>query len=126
MQNVLSLGSNSYEKPQTRTKTLGVRISQSEYTALEQKAWQSGKSLGDWAREVLLCGSNYDNSRTIQTQIFTEVVAIELVVINALEPLLRGEKLSREQAAEIFREVQAIKTARAQELLVKRTQTREK
>jgi hypothetical protein len=47
-------------------------------------------------------------------------------MMNALEPLLRGEKLSREQVAGIFREVQATKAVRAQELLVKRTQTRER
>ena len=58
----------------------------------------------------------------MQTHIFTEVVAIELAIMNALEPLLRGERLSPEEAAQIFREVQATKAARAQQILLKRSQ----
>ena len=38
----------------------------------------------------------------------------------------RGEKLSREQTAQLFREVQATKAARAQQLLLKRTQPKER
>jgi hypothetical protein len=62
----------------------------------------------------------------MQNHIFTELVAIELVVMNALEPLLRGEKLSPEQTAQIFREVQATKASRARQILMKRSQSEEK
>lgn len=62
----------------------------------------------------------------MQTHIFTELVAIQMLTMNALEPLLRGETLSREQTAQLFREVQATKAARAQQVLLKRTQLKER
>ena len=72
------------------------------------------------AREVMLRGVHGTNPESLQIEIFTELVAIELVMMNALEPRLRGEKLSHEHIVGIFREVQVTKAARAQELLFKR------
>ena len=46
--------------------------------------------------------------------------------MNTLEPLLRGDKLTQEQLAVLFRQVQTTKAAKAQELLAKRRQNREK
>jgi hypothetical protein len=40
--------------------------------------------------------------------------------------LLRGDKLAQEQLAVLFRQVQITKAAKAQELLAKRSQNREK
>lgn len=126
MQETFAMEQNGRGKPAARTRTLGLRISEPEYAALERKAWQSGKSVADWARDSLLREPIDDDHAATQTHIFTELVAIELVMMNALEPLLRGEKLSQEQAARIFREVQATKAARAREILTKRAQTSEK
>lgn len=117
---------NGNGRPATRTRTLGLRVSESEFTTLERRAWQSGKTVADWAREALLHEVRDIGPRATQTHIFTELVAIQLVMMNALEPLLRGEKLSRDQVAAIFREVQATKGVRAQEILLKRAQVGEK
>jgi len=64
--------------------------------------------------------------QAVQTHIFTELIAIQMLMMNALEPLLRGDTLSREQTVQLFREVQATKAARAQNLLLKRTQSKER
>jgi hypothetical protein len=58
--------------------------------------------------------------------IFTELVGIQMLLMNTLEPLLSSERLSPEQVAALFRQVQATKAAKAQELLAKRSQNREK
>jgi hypothetical protein len=117
---------NGSTRPLARNRILSARFSEAEYADLERRAWTKGMTLGDWAREALLEELRDADPPATQTHIFTELIAIQLLVMNVLEPLLRGEKLSREQVAGIFREVQATKTARAQELLVKRTRTREK
>lgn len=82
-------------------------------------------TVGDWARGVLLEHFRNSGPTATPTHIFTELVAIQLVMMNAFEPILRGEKLTREQIAGIFREVQGTKATRAQEILLKRTRTRE-
>ena len=121
MQDVFSIASKGQSKPATRTKILGIRVSDSEFAALEQRAWTMGKTVTDLAREILLNEIQGISPQATQTHIFTELVAVELALMNGLEPLLRGEKLSREQANQIFREVQATKATRAQEILFKRT-----
>jgi hypothetical protein len=122
MQDVLAVEQNENDKPANKSRILGVRISESEYATLERRGGQSGKTVADWAREVLLRNWHGSSPAEMQTHIFTEVVAIELAIMNALEPLLRGERLSPEEAAQIFREVQATKAARAQQILLKRSQ----
>jgi hypothetical protein len=46
--------------------------------------------------------------------------------MSTLEPLLRGDKVAQDQLTAVFRRVQTTKTARAQELLAKRSQKQEK
>src|SRR3984957_11590637 len=58
--------------------------------------------------------------------IFTELVGIQMLLMNTLEPLLRGDKLAREQLSVLFRQVQTTQAAKAQELLAKRSRNKEK
>ena len=58
--------------------------------------------------------------------IFTELVGIQMLLMNTLEPLLRGDKLAQEQLTVLFRQVQTTKAAKAHELLAKRSQNKEK
>ncbi len=117
--------SNGSARPVARNRILSARFSEGEYADLEKRAWANGLTLGDWARETLLDALQAVDSQAVQTHIFTELVAIQMLMMNALEPLLRGEKLSREQTAQLFREVQATKATRARQLLLKRTQSKE-
>lgn len=116
----LQISANESTRPAARNRILSARFSEEEYAALEKRAWAEGTTLGDWVRDGLLGELKESNSEPIQTHIFTELVAIELVIVNALEPLLRGEKLTQEQTARIFREVQATKAVRAEQILKKR------
>jgi hypothetical protein len=45
--------------------------------------------------------------------LFTEFVGIQMLPMNALEPLLCGEKMTQEQLAALYRRVQTSKAARA-------------
>lgn len=58
--------------------------------------------------------------------IFTELVGVQMLLMNTLEPLLRGEKMAQDQLTILFRQVQTTKAAKALELLAKRSQNREK
>ncbi len=58
--------------------------------------------------------------------IFTELFGIQMLLMNTLEPLLRGDKLAREQLSVLFRQVQTTQAAKAQELLAKRSRNKEK
>jgi hypothetical protein len=62
----------------------------------------------------------------MEMHIFTELVGIEMLLINALEPLLRGSTMASDQLTALFRQVQATKASQAQALLSKRSQNKEK
>lgn len=117
--------SNGSTRPVARNRILSARFSEDEYAELERRAWTMGVTLGDWTRERLLEALQTVDPQAVQVHIFTELVAIQMLMMNALEPLLHGEKLSHEQTERIFREVQATKAARAQQLLLKRAQPKE-
>lgn len=122
---VLDVTNANRKRRAARNRILSARLSEEEYAGLERRAWEHGMTVGDWARGVLLDHFRNSGPTATSTHIFTELVAIQLVMMNAFEPMLRGEKLTREQIAGIFREVQATKATRAQEILLKRARSKE-
>jgi hypothetical protein len=111
---------------ESRTQSVATRFTRAEERALVKKAEANGQNLREWAREVLLQNAEQGCASDMEMHIFTELVGIQMLLMNTLEPLLRGEKLAQEQVAVLFRRVQTTKAAQAQELLAKRSQNREK
>ena len=94
---------------------------------MEQIAWKSGTTLADWSHDALISNLHGKVSAGLEMHIFTELVGIQMLIDGkALEPLLRGDKMAQDQLTILFRQVQTTKAAKAQELLAKRSQTREK
>ncbi len=110
-------------KRAARTRTIGVRVTEPEYLALEGEAWRAGKTVADWARDQILSRSP---AASLQERTLTELVGIELLLINALPPLLRGERIPQERVEALWKQVQATKGRKAQELLGKQPNNEEK
>lgn len=113
---------NGSKRPTARNRILSARFTENEYATLENFAWSKGTTLADWVRDALLRDLGDGNSAEMEMHIFTELVGIQMLLMNTLEPLLRGDKISQEQLAVLFRQVQTTKAAKAQELLAKRSQ----
>ena len=109
-----------------RARNLSTKLTVLEAKAIEEAASRAGKTPSEWARDLLLRGVVVDSQTQMEMHIFTELVGIQMLLMNTLEPLLRGDKLAQEQLAVLFRQVQTTKAAKAQELLAKRSQNREK
>ena len=120
--NALAQVSENLPGREKRSQNLSTKLTEAEARSIEASALKAGKSPSEWAREVLLRGAQTGNPESLQVQMFTELVAIELAIMNGLAVLLRGEKLTPDQATQLFREVQATKAARAQQILLKRAQ----
>jgi len=114
------------KRPLARNRILSARFMESEYAALENLAWSKGMTLADWVRGVLLHSLEDPGQAQMEMHIFTELVGIQMLLMNTLEPLLRGDKIAPDQLAILFRQVQTTKAAKAHELLAKRSQNREK
>ena len=127
MTSIASLGvTEQRTRRAARTRTIGVRVTEPEYLALEGEAWKAGKTVADWARDQILSRSPATNGVSLKERTLTELVGIELLLINALPPLLRGERIPQERVEALWKQVQTTKGRKAQELLGKQPNSEEK
>jgi hypothetical protein len=111
---------------ESRTQSVATRFTRSEEQVLQKRAEANGQNLREWSRDVLLRAAGNESRAEMEIHIFTELVGIQMLLMNGLEPLLRGEKMAQEQVAALYRQVQTTKVAQAHELLAKRGQSKEK
>lgn len=109
-----------------RSRSVGTKLTPAEEKQILVAAEADGKAPSEWARDLLLGAAISTNRGEMELHIFTELVGIQMLLMSTLEPLLRGETLTQEQLAILFRRVQTTKATQAQELLAKRSQNREK
>jgi hypothetical protein len=109
-----------------RSRNLSTKLTANEAKAVEEAASRAGKTPSEWARDLLLRSAVIGSQTQMEMHIFTELVGIQMLLMNTLEPLLRGDKIAQEQLTILFRQVQTTKATRAQELLAKRGQNKEK
>ena len=109
-----------------RSQSIGTKLTPDEERQILVAAEADGKAPSEWARDLLLRGAVATTRGEMEMHLFTELVGIQMLLMNALDPLLRGEKMTQEQLAALYRRVQATKTTQAQELLAKRGQNKGK
>ena len=103
---------NRSVRPLAKTRIVSARVTETEYIALENHAWTMGKTMGDWARQSLLHELETGSRRRVEQHVFTELVGIQLLLMNTLGPLFRGERLTAEQLDGLLRQVQLTKEGR--------------
>jgi hypothetical protein len=113
----IEAGARGKRRSIVRTVTVGGKFTEIEAKALAKQAAQRGQLLGEWARETLLSASREQTQEVEGIALFAEVQALRLVLINTLEPLLRGDKMSAEQFKEMLRYVKSNKRKAAAELM---------
>jgi len=100
----------------SRNRTVSTKLTEAEFAAVERLAEGRSQWLSEWVRDVLL-GVVRDQQPQQNGAAFTEMQAIRLLLINTLEPLLRGDKMSPEQFKELLQYVKANKRKAAKEIL---------
>ena len=104
-----------------RTRNLSTKLTESEERELQQASATEGKTVSEWAREVLLRSARTTDSFTSHDSIvLTEVVGLQLFLMNVLSPLSRGEHMTAEQYQNIVKTVQANKARATQDVIAKR------
>lgn len=110
-------------KPALRTKSIGFKVSEEEYAQLDAAAQTSGRSLGEWCREVLLASANGQPSKTagqagVQA-LMAELVALRTILLNVLFKQTNGESLTAEEMQAIIDRADAGKIRKARERLAR-------
>ena len=105
---------------QLRNRTVGSKMSESEYEQLVAVAEREGLTLGEWCRQVLLAQANANRgekpSATEQT-LLAEFMALRMILLNALCKLGQNVELSERDLQELAKLADQERFQRAQERL---------
>lgn len=112
-------------RPPNRTKSVGTKVSEAEYTALEGCACARGLKLAEWVRDVLLSASRGEvasiapdaEPRAADSVVLAELLALRALTANLLFAISQGERLTKEQMQALIEQVDASKAAKAARLL---------
>jgi hypothetical protein len=100
-----------------RNMTLNTKLTEREFAEVERFCESHAIAFSEWVREVVLREVRGTDSGTSTMPLFSEITGLRLLLINALEPLLRGEKMTPEQFKEMLRYVKANKRKAAADTL---------
>ena len=93
-------------KPPLRTKSIGFKVSEEEYAQLETAAQASGRTLGEWCREVVLASASEAERHD---PALAEIVGVRLLLVNVLRPVAAGEKLAPEAFDKMLDQISEVK-----------------
>jgi len=108
-------------KPPLRTKSIGFKVSEEEYAQLETAAQASGRTLGEWCREVVLASGQETKPTGLggaeAQALMAELVALRAILLNVLFKLANGEKPTAEEMQRLIDRADADKLKKARERL---------
>jgi hypothetical protein len=91
------IGGSVVPNDQLRNRTVGSKVTESEYAQLAAIAERRGVTLGEWCRQVLLACANDSQEVTAtaaEQALLAEVVALRIILLNALYKLAPQEDLT--------------------------------
>ena len=100
-------------KPPLRTKSIGFKVSEEEYAQLEAAAQASGRTLGEWCREVVLASASDAERRD---PALAEILGVRLLLVNVLGPVAAGEKVTAEKFNQLLDQISETKQQLAVQL----------
>jgi hypothetical protein len=100
-----------------RNMTLNTKLTEREFAEVERFCELRSVAFSEWVREVVLreVRGTGEDIRTLP--LVGEITGLRLLLINTLEPLLRGEKMTPEQFKEMLRYVKTNKRKAAADML---------
>ena len=108
-----------------RSRSIGTKLTPAEEEKVVAAAEAAGKAPGEWVRDVIVREVRIEAEEKIAMHAFTELVGLELLVMNALQPLVSGQTMSAEQFRKLVEQIHATKHTKARELLARRGQEEE-
>ncbi len=103
--------------PLNRSKTIGVKVTESAYEKLRDIAESKGKTLGEWCRERILEAAEPPVPRVTDFALMAEIAATQVMLMQMLCVMGRDGKLSTQQAQGIVDKAHDEKFREALDLL---------
>jgi hypothetical protein len=105
---------------QLRNRTVGSKMTESEYEQLVAVAEREGLTLGEWCREVLLAHANSNDLKkptATEWTLLAEFVALRMILLNALSKIGQQVELSERDLQVLTERADQERFQRAQERL---------
>ncbi len=103
--------------PLNRTKTIGIKVSESSFETLRRVAESQGKPLGEWCRDTLMKAALPPPPSPSELAMVAEITATQAVLIDMLCLIGRDGRLATPKAQEIVDRAQNEKYREAIQLL---------
>jgi hypothetical protein len=111
---------------QIRNRTVGCKMSDSEYERLSAVVESEGMTLGEWCREVLLERIDGRKPSVIEETLLAEVLALRTILLNLHFTVAKGEAITAEGMQAIIERADAGKAKKAAERLAAERTSRER
>jgi hypothetical protein len=98
--------------PDLRTKSVGTKLTEDEYAALDARA--DGQRLSEFVREILLTAIRQSTDAEL---VLAELLAVRTILVNVLFALANGRVLSEEDMRELIDHADQDKRERAKACL---------
>ncbi|MGB0064346.1 MAG: hypothetical protein WBP85_07855 [Terracidiphilus sp.] len=92
-----------------RSYSVSTKLTRKEFEAVATAARDSGKAIGEWARETILQQACGTADRLPNEALMVELTGVHLFLLNALAPLVRGETLTAGRYQSLVRQVREAK-----------------
>jgi hypothetical protein len=100
-----------------RNLTLNTKLTETEFAEVERFCEAHQIAFSEWVREIVLREVR-GSAETVSTlPLLSEIAGLRLLLVNGLEPLLRGDKMTPEQFKEMLRYVKTNKRKAAADML---------
>jgi hypothetical protein len=102
---------------ESRNQTLTTKLTGAEYVELEAISRAESKAPGEWLRDAALSVARQGQGNDRAMVLLTEVVGVQLLLMNALKPIATSQPLTAAAFDNIVSEVHKLKKTVARKLV---------
>ena len=120
MKPILTESRQSHRRVRGRDKrnlTLNTKLTETEFAEVERFCESRQIAFSEWVREVVLREVRGTSEAGSTLPLLSEITGLRLLLVNGLEPLLRGDRMTPEQFKEMLRYVKTNKRKAATDTL---------
>ena len=105
------------KRPQLRIRSIGFKVTESEFARLKQLAEASQKPLGEWCRDMVIEFAHHPAGTPVQQAVLAEVMGLRTIVANLIFTFTSGDTVTGDVMAGFVERADSTKVQRALELL---------
>jgi hypothetical protein len=96
-----------------RTRSLGTKLTEVEYSSVEAAALRAGIGLSEWCRRVVLESAERETSESSDSVVLAELLSLRAVLLNVMFRLSRGAPISEDEMRQLIERADRDKHKRA-------------